>query len=142
MDTILDAMRARLAAQASANLIAEYHDDEPTTIARYVAAFIAAQGPQVTHLTVGQPGKVITSWQMDVYYLVPLADRRAAFRELARITPLVLADWLRNRRLSGIAVDTQVGQSQGRGQFVNVSVAGIEHRALLLPLFIETETLI
>ncbi len=146
MDQLLDAIQARFAAQQAAGYLNEYHDDEPGTIGQYPAAFAAAQGPEVLQFTVGSPGKIITRWQFDVYYLVPLSDRRGAFRRLAAIAPLVMFDWLRNRRLGGVARDLTVGQgtsqTQGRGQFVNVPVAGIEHRAFLLPLFIEVESTI
>ena len=142
MDQLLDAILVRFAAQKTAGYIGEYHDDEPTTIGQYPAAFVAPQGPLVLQYTAGSPGKVITTWQMDVYYCVPLGDRRPAYRRLAQIAPLVIRDWLLNRRLAGACRDMQVGQQQGRGQFVTVPVAGIEHRALLLPLFIEVEQLI
>lgn len=139
MDAILDAMRARFTAQQQAGHIKEFHDDEPTSVQQVPAAFVAAQGPEVLQLTVGSPGKIITRWQMDVYYVVPLSDRRAAWRKLAQIAPLLIADWLRNRRLGGVARDMQVGQSQGRGQFVTVDIGQTTYRALLLPLFIEIE---
>ncbi len=138
MDQLLDAITTRFQAQKTAGYLREYHDDEPTSVQQWTAAFVAAQGPQVLQYTVGSPGKVVTSWRMDLYYCVPLADRRAAFRELARIAPRVIADWLKNRRLGGVCRDMQVGQNQG-GSFVNVNVAGIDCRALLLPLVIEVE---
>lgn len=142
MDQLLDAISARFAAQKAAGYINEYHDDEPSTIAQYPAAFAAAQGPEVLQFTVGSPGKIVTRWQIDLHYVVPLSDRRGAFRRLATIAPLLIADWLQHRRLGGVARDMQVGQSQGRGQFVNIPVAGIEHRSFLLPLFIEVESTI
>lgn len=140
MDQLLDAITARFAAQLAAGQINEYHDDEPTAAQRYPVAFVVPQGPIVGQFTVGSPGKVVTTWELHVYYAVPLGDRRAAFRELARIAPLVIRDWLQNRKLGLATVrNTQVGQAQGRGQFVTVAIAGIDHRALLLPLFIEVE---
>jgi hypothetical protein len=139
MDQILDALAVRFQAQHAAGWIKEFHDDEPKAIGQYPAAFAAVQGAEIVQFTVGQPGKIITRWEVHVHYLVPLADGRGGFRRLAQIAPLVIADWLRHRRLGGIARDMQVGQQQNRGQFVDVAVAKVDHRSFVVPLFIETE---
>lgn len=144
MDQLLNAIAARLEAQRVAGYIREYHDDEPTGARLWPTAFVASQDVQTLQYTIGQPGKIVLSWTFHLYYGVPLADRRGAFRELARITPLIIDDWYRhgrNTRLGGLARDVQIGK-QDRGMFVNTAIAGIDCRALLLPLAIETETLI
>lgn len=144
MDALLNAIAARFEAQRVAGHIRECHDDEPTGARQWPVAFIASQDVQTLQHTIGQPGKLVLSWTFHLYYGVPLSDRRGAFRELARITPLIIDDWYRhgrNTRLGGIARDVRIGQAD-RAMFVNTAIAGIDCRALLLPLVIETETLI
>lgn len=142
MDQLLDAITARFQAQQAAGHIQEYHDDEPTSFQQYPVAFVAPQGPTVMQFTTGSPGKVLTTWQMDLYYCVPLADRRPAYRRLAQIAPLIIRDWLQHRRLEGIARNTQVGEQAGKGQFARIKVGDIPCFALKLILLVETEELV